>query len=160
MFAPKGANITDAETRSALVLLFKQCVLATPKTRSVTFTIGDLKIRPRPQCTTRTGRLLEGSLTLAAFRQGSSPATACTTRSSAATPTARPRAQASRPAAALSEAFHGQGGAGYLSGQPTRERRGCPPFSKFAAPRRAARVRGLVHVVKAAAAGRLGGDGF
>ena len=85
MFAPKGANITDAETRSALVLLFKQCVLATPKTRSVTFTIGDLKIRPRPQCTTRTGRLLEGSLTLAAFRQGSSRATACTTRSSAAT---------------------------------------------------------------------------
>jgi hypothetical protein len=36
MFAPKGANITDVELRSALVLLFKQCVLATPKTRSVT----------------------------------------------------------------------------------------------------------------------------
>ena len=32
---PKGADITDAETRSALVLLFKQFVLATPKTRSL-----------------------------------------------------------------------------------------------------------------------------
>ena len=48
MFAPKGASITDAETRSALVLLFKQCVLATPKTRSVTFTLGDLKITSPP----------------------------------------------------------------------------------------------------------------
>ena len=67
-----------------------------PKTRSVTASPSVTSRSPRPQCTTRTGRLLEGSLTLAAFRQGSSPATACTTRSSAATPTARPRAQASR----------------------------------------------------------------
>ena len=48
MSAPKGADITDAATRSALVLLFKQCVLTTPKTRSVTFTIGDLKITSPP----------------------------------------------------------------------------------------------------------------
>ena len=32
MSAPKGADITDAVTRSALVQLFKQFVLATPKT--------------------------------------------------------------------------------------------------------------------------------
>ena len=44
MSAPKGADITDAATRSALVLLFKQFVLATPKTRSLTITIGDIKI--------------------------------------------------------------------------------------------------------------------
>ena len=48
MSAPKGADITDAETRSALVLLFKQFVLATPKTRSLTITIGDIKITSPP----------------------------------------------------------------------------------------------------------------
>ena len=36
------------ETRSALVLLFKQFVLATPKTRSLTITIGDIKITSPP----------------------------------------------------------------------------------------------------------------
>ena len=41
---PNGADITDAVTRSAIVLLFKQFVLATPKTRSLTITIGDIKI--------------------------------------------------------------------------------------------------------------------
>ena len=51
---------------------------------------------PRRQCSTRTGRLLEGSLTLAASRQSSSRGTACPTRSSAAAPTARPRGQTSR----------------------------------------------------------------
>ena len=48
MSAPKGADITDAATRSALVLLFKQFVLATPKTRSLTITIGDIKITSPP----------------------------------------------------------------------------------------------------------------
>ena len=48
MSAPKGADITDAETRSAIVLLFKQFVLATPKTRSLTITIGDIKITSPP----------------------------------------------------------------------------------------------------------------
>ena len=48
MSAPKGADITDAATRSALVLLFKQLVLATPKTRSLTITIGDIKITSPP----------------------------------------------------------------------------------------------------------------
>ena len=48
MSAPKGADITDAVTRSAIVLLFKQFVLATPKTRSLTITIGDIKITSPP----------------------------------------------------------------------------------------------------------------
>ena len=48
MSAPKGADITDAVTRSALVQLFKQFVLATPKTRSLTITIGDIKITSPP----------------------------------------------------------------------------------------------------------------
>ena len=48
MSAPKGADITDAATRSALALLFKQFVLATPKTRSLTITIGDIKITSPP----------------------------------------------------------------------------------------------------------------
>ena len=48
MSAPKGADITDAVTPSALVLLFKQFVLATPKTRSLTITIGDIKITSPP----------------------------------------------------------------------------------------------------------------
>ena len=43
-----GADITDAATRSALALLFKQFVLATPKTRSLTITIGDIKITSPP----------------------------------------------------------------------------------------------------------------
>ena len=40
MSAPKGADITDAVTRSALVQLFKQFVLATPKTRSRYLLVG------------------------------------------------------------------------------------------------------------------------
>ena len=48
MSAPKGADITDAVTLSAIVLLFKQFVLATPKTRSLTITIGDIKITSPP----------------------------------------------------------------------------------------------------------------
>ena len=112
MSAPKGADITDAATRSALVLLFKQLVLATPKTRSLTITIGDIKITTPPVQHTHW-QAARGS---GASRQSSSRGTACPTRSSAAAPTARPRGQASRrPTRSLPWP------------RRSRQPKGCPP---------------------------------
>ena len=133
----------------------QQFVLATPKTRSLTITIGDIKITSPPvQHTHRQAARGQPDPRRSSSGQ-QQRRRAHDANEATAAPRRQPRGREGRPAAALSEAFHGQGGAGYLSGQPARER----PFPN-SRRRGAPRASGLVHVVKAAAAGRLGGDGF
>ena len=104
MSAPKGADITDAETRSALVLLFKQFVLATPKTRSLTITIGEIKITSPPvQHTHRQAARGQPDPRRSSSRQQQRRRAQ---REATAAPRRQPRGRERRPAAALSEAFH------------------------------------------------------
>ena len=161
MSAPKGADITDAVTRSAIVLLFKQFVLATPKTRSLTITIGDIKITSPPVQHTHW-QAARGQPDPRRFSSGQQQrhrvhnakqrrsANRAAERAGQPPPYPKPsmikegrlpiRAAGSRKCTnTLAHIIYD----------------GCPHFSKFAARRVRSSAR-----CESAAAGRLGGDGF
>ena len=141
MSAPKGADITDAETRSALVLLFKQFVLATPKTRSLTITIGDIKITSPPVQHTHW-QAARGQPDPRRFSSGQ--------QQRHRVHNAKQRRSANRAAERAGQPPPYPKPSMVKEGQATYPgswlATGCPHFSKFAAPRRAA--SGLLHVVR------------